>query len=70
MNNIRSERSRIDLTQSGLGKRLGVDASTIGRWEKEGSDIPSGKAVEMAKIFGCSTDYLFGLSNERTYSTR
>jgi len=67
MNNIRSERSRINLTQAELGRRLGVDAATIGRWENKHSDIPSSKAMKMAEIFKCSTDYLFGLSDERTH---
>lgn len=70
MNNIKSERTRLNLTQSELGKRVSVDAATIGRWEAEGSNIPSSKAIEMASLFGCSVDYLFGLCNERTYTTR
>lgn len=64
-NFIKSERARIDLTQEGLAKRLGVDDQTIRRWEKDISPIPSDKAVEMSDIFGCTIDYLFGLTDER-----
>lgn len=65
MNNIKVERVRIGLTQRGLAKRLEVDEQTVGRWEKEATPVPSTKAVEMSDLFGCSTDYLFGLTEER-----
>lgn len=65
-NNIKSERVRIDLTQEELAPKIGVDSSTIRRWEKGKSNIPSSAATLMSKLFNCSIDYLFGLSNERT----
>lgn len=65
MNNIRPERVRLGLTQTQLGNKLNVDVSTICNWEKERGSIPSGKAVEMADLFQCSTDYLFGRTDER-----
>ena len=64
-NNIKSERIRIGLTQEGLATRLGVDEQTIGRWENGKSPIPSNRAVELSDTFGCSVDYLFGLSDNR-----
>lgn len=69
MNNIKSERHRLSLTQEMLADELGVSDETVRRWEKEHSSIPSSKAVEMAKRFGCTIDYLFGVTDERT-STR
>lgn len=70
MNNIKSERTRIGLTQKGLATRLEVDEKTVGRWENEQSPVPSTQAVEMSDLFGCSVDYLFGLSdNRRTVTT-
>lgn len=65
MNNIASERKKQNLTQEGLAERLGVVSKTIRSWEKGETSIPSSKACEMAKMFGCSVDYLFGLTNER-----
>lgn len=65
MNNIKSERARLGLTQRGLAKRLEIDEQTVGRWEKGASPIPSTKALDMSDIFGCSIDYLFGRSDER-----
>lgn len=65
MTNIRSERARMGLTQKNLADRLEVDERTISNWETEATPVPSTKAIEMSNIFGCSTDYLFGLSDER-----
>lgn len=64
-NNIKSERARLDMTQEDLASEIDVDAGTIRRWEKGATDIPSSKATEMSKLFNCSIDYLFGLTDER-----
>lgn len=65
ISNIRGERSRRDLTQEQLAEKLGVAESTIRRWE-EGITRPSSEMlVTMAGIFGCTTDYLLGLTEER-----
>ena len=39
-------------------------ANEIKVFEDETS-VPSSKACEMAQMFGCSVDYLFGLTDER-----
>lgn len=65
MTNIKSERVRMGLTQKKLADRLDVDERTVSNWESETTPVPSTKAVEMSGIFGCSIDYLFGLSDER-----
>ena len=65
-NNIRSERVRLGLTQENLATKVKVDSQTIRRWEKGRSNIPSSAATLMSKLFSCSIDYLFGLSDERT----
>ncbi len=64
-NNIKSERARLDMTQEDLASEIDVDAGTIRRWEKGATDIPSSKATKMSKLFNCSIDYLFGLTEER-----
>lgn len=65
MNNIASERVKHNLTQEDLAERLGVVSRTIRSWEKDETSVPSSKACEMAQMFGCSVDYLFGLTDER-----
>lgn len=68
MNNIASERVKHNLTQKGLAERLGVASRTIRSWEKDKTSVPSSKACEMAQLFGCSVDYLFGLKDERLHT--
>lgn len=65
ISNIRGERSRQDLTQEQLAEKLGVAESTIRRWEEGTTKPASDMVVAMAGIFGCTTDYLLGLTEER-----
>ena len=66
MNNLASERVRIGMSQAQLFEVLGINPRTLGNWERGNSDIPSSKARKLAVIFGCTVDYLFGLTQERT----
>lgn len=66
-NNIASERKRINLKQEELAVKIGVSKSTVGRWE-QGILAPYGaNLVSMHLLFGCSTDYLLGISDERNH---
>lgn len=70
MNNIASERTRIGITQKDLAKKLDKSLTTVSRWE-QGRGMPTAsELIGMHKLFGCSVDYLLGLSDERTYTTR
>lgn len=67
MNNVASERKRIDLGQKELAEKIGVSPSTVYRWER-GELMPYGsELISMHKLFGCSTDYLLGISDERNH---
>lgn len=66
MNNLASERVRMGMSQTQLSELLGINPRTLGNWERGSNDIPSSKARKLAAIFGCTTDYLFGLTQERT----
>lgn len=63
-NRVKAERSLKGLTQEQLGDLVGADKSTIGRWENGGA-IPQEKIVKLRSLFGCSVDWLLGLSEER-----
>lgn len=64
-NNIVSERKRIGLRQSDLADRLEVSKSTIERWE-QGRGLPNAdQLIVLHSIFGCSIDYLLGITDER-----
>lgn len=68
MNRIRSERALMGLTQKDLADMVGVDASTIVRWESGGS-LTQDNIVKMHDIFGCTADWLLGLVDERIPTT-
>ena len=63
--NIASERVRIGMTQPQLAKAIGVTTGTVSNWEL-GKFEPTGKKLDrMAKLFGCSVDYILGMTDER-----
>lgn len=55
--NVEAERARKGMTKEDLAKALGISYRTLYNWLKSGS-IPSVALEKMAKLFGCSTDYL------------
>ncbi|MCM1179943.1 MAG: helix-turn-helix domain-containing protein [Clostridium sp.] len=60
---IKQLREELGITQSELGKKLGVVKQTISSWENDVSN-PNNEAIAlMANIFNVSTDYLLGNSN-------
>ena len=65
MRTIAAERALKGWKQSDLAEKLGTTQATICLWEN-GKVVPSsGAIVKMAKLFGCTTDYLLGLSDSR-----
>lgn len=66
-NNIASERRRLNLRQKDLADRLEISESTIYRWERNEASPGGPQLIAMHEIFGCSTDYLLGISNERNH---
>jgi len=55
---IRKLRRAKDITQSELAKELGVDRSTVAKWEA-GISLPRGKTlIALAKVLGCTVDEL------------
>lgn len=66
-NNLVSERKRAGLSREEVAEKIGRSKDVIGKWERGESSpllIPDG--VALAKLFGCSVDYLAGLVDERT----
>ena len=63
--NMRSERARAGLSSSQVAEKVGVSKHTILNWEANRT-VPDGdKLIELAKLYGCSPDYLLGLTEER-----
>lgn len=61
---IEAERKAMQLTKEGIGKALGITSRTYWNYIN-GGPIPSDKLIAMARLFGCSTDYLLGLTDKR-----
>lgn len=56
--NIEAERVRRGLSRDELAQTLGVKCRTLSNWITEKTDMPAAALVEMARLFGTSTDYL------------
>ena len=61
---IKDLRLESNLLQSDF-EQIGISASTLSDYEKDGSTIPSYVIPKLAEFFGVTTDYLFGLTNIR-----
>lgn len=58
MNKIRSRREAAGMSQSELARHLGLDSSTVNKWES-GASVPRlGNLIAMASILRCSVNDL------------
>lgn len=57
-------RKQKGLTQSQLGKEVGLSHKSISTIESEDSSTSIEKLILLAKFFDVSTDYLLGLKDE------
>ena len=63
--NIASERVKAGLEQKDLAVKLNTSAATVSRWERGLSKPNADQMVAMCELFGCSVDYLLGVSDDR-----
>lgn len=61
MNNIRKARALSGMSQAKLAAALGVSERTLRSYEA-GAPVPSTVLAELARITGCSVDFMLGLS--------
>lgn len=64
--NIASERVKLGLSQEQLGNYMNVSRDTVKNWESGTTAPKLGVAIRLADVFGCSLDYLFARTEERT----
>ena len=65
---IKGRREEKGWTQAELAKRLGITRSSVNAWEM-GISVPSTQyVVEVAGLFGVSTDYLLGVESSVSIS--
>lgn len=55
---IISERKRCGLNQEELADKLGVSRQAVSKWESAQAMPDIARIVQMAELFGCTTDYL------------
>ena len=63
---IKLLREKRNMTQTDVAKELGITRSSVNAWEM-GISVPSTQyVIELARLFGVSTDYLLGLNSTAT----
>ncbi|HIY73896.1 MAG TPA: helix-turn-helix domain-containing protein [Candidatus Intestinimonas merdavium] len=60
METIKQLRESVGLSQDSLAKGLGVDRSTVAKWETSGVYPRGDKIPELAKLLRCTIDALYG----------
>ena len=68
MNRIKVERAILDISQEKLAAELKVTKQTVYRWESGENSPDIETIVKMVKLFGCTSDWLLGISERRTIS--
>lgn len=61
---IKAYRERMGMTQRELGETLGVDCSTVAKWESEAALPNAMKLPLLAQTLGCTIDELYGRSKD------
>lgn len=63
---IRDLREDADLSQADIAEILNCTQVAYSYYEIGKRDIPTDILIMLAKFYGCSTDYLLGLTNIKT----
>ena len=63
---LKQLREDAGISQAQLAIKLGVRQSTVGMWENGKNKPQNAKLESLASMFGVSTDYLLGRSDEPT----
>lgn len=62
--NMRAERARLGLTATEVAEKVGVHVNALLRWEKGESEPLGENLVTLAKLYGCSPEYLLEQTND------
>ena len=58
MDKVREQRQKLGLKQEELAKLLGVERSTVTKWETGESKPRADMLVKLSSVLGCSVDVL------------
>jgi transcriptional regulator with XRE-family HTH domain len=70
INRIKNLREDHDLTQEQLSKMLNISQRTYSYYETGGRSVPVGVICDLADIYKTSTDYILGLTDNKTFYER
>lgn len=65
-NNLKAEMARREMGSKDLGEKLGIGSYAVESYCDDMATMPAVILYRAASLFGCSTDWLLGISNERT----
>ena len=51
---IQAERTKLGLSQEGLGEKIGVSRQAVSKWEADGAVPDTDKLISLSKLFGLS----------------
>ena len=66
MNRIKELRKEKNLSQSELGDLLVAKHQAVSKYERGQLDLSTETIARLCEIFACTSDYLLGLSSQRT----
>ena len=66
--NISAELGRHGMTITSLSAQLNVSRKTVSNWLNGKSEIPVSALIKMSQMFGCTTDYLIGIDQDKSQS--
>ena len=64
MNNLKSARKAAKMTQAEVAKVIGITQNGYSYWENGKAKIDHESLTKLANLFGVTTDYLIGISEE------
>ena len=65
---LRMLRKEHNLTQEQISNIIGIKESTYSTYETGRCDVNSDVLVKLTQYYGCSSDFILGVSDERTLS--
>lgn len=70
MNRIRSLRKENNMSQQKLAELLGVNQTAVSQWERDVTSPSASAMNEMCKLWAVTPDYLLGLTDTRTTTSK
>ena len=65
---VRILRKKNGLSQAQLGAKIGAEANTVSRWEKDKIEASHSYVVKLANALNTTTDYLLGRTEDMSVS--